>query len=174
MKFEGIVLEILGESRDSLLREAAFLIIGQLSIFSVLSPTSIPVSHTADFIVEKLAESAKAGNEKAVAALGRFAMASMGSELGDSQLPHTILDHIFKLHELRQPELQFSVGEALSCVAAGWSSKALAMEIDVEGNVPPMAPCQRRLSEIMDRVLGDSKNTKPALRKVGTYQISGF
>ncbi|KAI9781992.1 MAG: proteasome component M29 [Geoglossum umbratile] len=163
MAFKSVALSIVEDSKDSLLREAAFLAIGQLAIFSALSP--IPVPHTADLIIAKLAESAKAGNEKAVAALGRLAIAFMGDGSGRNRLCDTILDHIFKLHELRQPELQFSVGETLSCVAAGWSSKALVMEVDIEGDVPSTVPCQRRLSEIMDKVLEDAKNTKPALRK---------
>ncbi|KAI9772224.1 MAG: proteasome component M29 [Geoglossum simile] len=165
MAFVRIALTIIKDSRDNLLREAAFLAIGQLSIFSVLSPTLIRVSHAPELIIDKLVESAKAGNEKAVVALGHLAIAFAWDEPGGVRLRDMILDCTYKLHELRQPELQFSVGGALSCVAAGWSSKALIIEIDIEGEAPSTVPCQRRISEIMDKVLGDSKNTKPALRK---------
>jgi proteasome component ECM29 len=173
MAFVRIVLSIIEDSKDSLLREAAFLAIGQLSIFSVLSPTSIRVSHSPELIINKLVESAKAANEKAVVALGHLAMAFAWDEPEGSELRDMILDHTFKLHELRQPELQFSVGEALSCVAAGWSSKALVTEKDVEGDATSTASRQRRLSEVMDKVLGDSKKSKPALRKVWTCRNLG-
>jgi proteasome component ECM29 len=154
------------ESKDALLQEAAFLAIDQLSIFSVLSPGSLPVAHTTESIIEKLAKSAKTGKEKAGIALGRFAMIFEDDKPETAQFRFTILDHIYKLHELRQPEIHFSVGEALSCVAAGWGSKILLVELDVEGEIPETTAPPHALSEILDRILKDSSGSKPALRKV--------
>ena len=84
-------------------------------------------------IIKMLSEEAKKGNEKAITALGRLAMAfdeeaedSVDAPLG------TILGDLYGLHEIRQAEVQFTIGEAIACVTACWQSDSLLLALDVE------------------------------------------
>ena len=163
------VLEILSECKDKELLEAAITSIDQLSLFGCLgakaastqsrSDTGEPTSH--DF-VSKLEELAKKGDEKAVTALGHYAMLCP-EEDGETGELNRIIEVLFALHEKRQPELHFAVGSALSCAAVGWSSKALVVVNDVDAKLTSL-PRKQTLDLVLDRILKDCKQTKPALR----------
>ena len=54
-----------------------------------------------------------------------IALGRMGVTEQDSSHKHALLDSLFSVREEKAVELQFTVGEALSCVAAGPLSTAL-------------------------------------------------
>ncbi|KAI4104496.1 MAG: hypothetical protein L6R37_003239 [Teloschistes peruensis] len=157
-------LEILNISNDKTLLDAAINSITELSLFGILSPKSLSAPYSASGVVKKLSEIAAKGNESAVKALGSFAM-QCDEELTDDAVLHEILVALFKLHEVRDPSLHFAVGEALSCAAAGWHSKALIAAADIEGQNRPSSNRSVSLSWILERVIEDCKTTKPTLRQ---------
>ncbi|KAI9832372.1 MAG: hypothetical protein M1819_004360 [Sarea resinae] len=159
------VLHILVDSRDSLLLEASYLAIDQLSLFSIVSPDSVEKLLPVASIIESLSRKARLGEERAIITLGHFAMIFDEKVEGPDML-HQILDQLYSLHEVRQPEIHFAVGDALSCAAIGWSSKSLMAALDIEGSQPVAAPRENTLKETLERVLQYCKNTKPALRKI--------
>lgn len=157
-------LEILKDSQDKTLLDAATVCMTELSISGIITPGFLASKHSVTDLFESLAKSARKGNENAIEALGSFGMQS-DEDLAEGTILRKILDALFGLHEVREPTVQFSVGEALSCIAVGWESKALIAVVDVDTR-PPATP-QRSISLpwILDRILEDCKTTKPALRQ---------
>ncbi|KAJ9645236.1 proteasome component M29 [Coniosporium tulheliwenetii] len=165
--FLETLFDILKSSPDSSIRAACFSAIDQLSLFYAIEPSSIEAYMPFRSVVDKIMETAKTGNEHSIIALGHLAMTA--AETGDdstetSDLSYT-LERMYQLHEVRQAESQFAVGEALSCLACGWDSTALASQLDVEGQVPSGATRTKTLGEVLDKILIDCKNTKPSLKK---------
>ncbi|KAL8687371.1 MAG: hypothetical protein Q9218_006438, partial [Villophora microphyllina] len=157
-------LEILSVSTDKTIQDAATASISELSLSGILSPETLPASYSASAVVDKLSEIAAKGNESAVKALGSFAM-QCDEDFSKEAVLHRILTALFKLHEVREPAVQFAVGEALSCAAAGWHSKALIATVDMEGEMPASSDRSASLSWILERIFEDCQTTKPALRQ---------
>ncbi|KAL8731768.1 MAG: hypothetical protein Q9166_003215 [cf. Caloplaca sp. 2 TL-2023] len=163
-------LEILDTSHDKTLLDSATVCIIELSISGVLSATALTPPHSATAVIKDLAENAGKGNENAVKALGCFGM-QCDEDLTDGSLLHRIITALLKLHELREPIVQFAVGEALSCAAAGWQSKALTAALDVDGTLPS-SPLRAESSKwILKKVLEDCQTTKPALRQAAVIWL---
>ncbi|KAI9849048.1 MAG: proteasome component M29 [Thelocarpon superellum] len=159
--FISRVLIILAQSRDTLLQDAAILAVDQLSLFAVLMPSTLASASEGPNMVDHLVVKAKAGNERAVLALGRFAMTYTEDDVGLGQT----LDHLYQLHELRQVEVHFTVGEALSCAATGWQMNSLLLQLDVEAPRPSSSTRTHTLSDVLEKILADCKQTKPSLRR---------
>ena len=162
--FVTSILDILEGSRDKLLLDGAMVAIAELSLFGALTPKTIPSPHTAALMLQKLRESARGGNEKAIIALGYFAIQCHEDEAGSSILPK-VIETLFELHEVREAPIQFAVGAALSCAAVGWRSKSLVAALDFEGTPPRTPEREETLSIILDKVLADCQKSKPALRQ---------
>ena len=163
--FIRLIFDILDKSRDKELLSAATLAIDQLSLFGSLSPDAIPSPYSAEALVDKMKLRSEAGDEESILALGHFAMQCAEEEDQKCTLIQ-IVDTLYSLHEKRHPELQFAVGAALSCAAAGWESKSLIGLQDVAvGSTPRDAARSSILGSILEKVLGDCKTTKPALRQ---------
>ena len=162
--FISEVLDMGMNTNDKTLRDAALAAVSQLSLFSVLRPKSFQKPNSVLAVVSKLIEDAKSGNEKAIVTTGHLAMALSGSDAMDAA-PDLILERLYGLQELRQPESQFAVGEALSVAAAGWESKSLIAVLDVEGSMPATSTDDLLLSQVLDKVLSDCKSNKPSLKK---------
>jgi len=163
------VLDVVMNANDKTLRDAAHATISQLSLFSVLRPESFKPPNSVTVIVSKLIEAAKSGNEKAIVSTGHLAMALNGSDAADAG-PNQIVDRLYELQELRQPESQFAVGEALSVAATGWESKSLIATLDVEGPRPSTSS-QRLVPEVLEKVLSDCKSNKPSLKKASSIWL---
>ena len=162
--FVTSVLDILEGSRDKLLLDGAIEAVAELSLFTSLSPLIIPAPHTAPSMVQKLNEKGKAGNEKAIVALGHIAMQCEEDEAEDSLL-NQIIQTLYEFHEIREAPAQFAVGASLACAAIGWRSKSLIAALDFEG-LPPQTPKRTHtLLSILEKILADCKTTKPALRQ---------
>lgn len=131
-------------------------------------------------VVEKLSTEAKRGNEKAVAALGSLAIGLDESE--DTELAEAaqddedgpgrgvlgmILKELLTLHELKQVELQFTVGDAVTAAVARWESDYVILRLDVEARSPKFRSGARviLLEAVLERILQGSKATKPSLLK---------
>ena len=169
-EFVSTILSILISSRDRELLAAAIDAVNQLCLFNILSPHSIPEPHSASDVIVKLTERAKTGDEKAVSALGYFAMRCDEENLEESNLK-TILGNLYGLHETRQAELQFAVGAALSCAGCGWKSKSLVEATDFSGTPPQTQRSVSILREILEKVLEDCKTTKPALKQASVIWL---
>lgn len=165
--FLETLFDILKSSPDSSMRAACFSAVDQLSLFYSIEPSSIEVYMPFRSVVDKIMETAKTGNEHAILTLGHLAMTA--TETGNSSAETSnlsyILERMNQLHQVRQAESQFAVGEALSCLTCGWDSTALASQLDVEGQAPSGTSREDTLGEVLDKILIDCKNTKPSLKK---------
>ena len=155
------VMSILDSARDKDLLAAAIEAVNQLSLFGILTPHTLPPSYGITQMTTKLKERAESGDEKAISALGYFAMQCDE----DDPILNAIIDYLYALHEQRQAEIQFAVGAALSCAAIGWHSKSLIGFLDIDGPLPNTRPRSCTLRAILEKVLSDCKTTKPSLRQ---------
>ncbi len=136
--------------------------------------------------VDALFTEAKKGNERAIAALGRLALA-MGSDSPppneNDQLPgkgfettdvtDLILNKLYNLFEIKQAEVHFAIGGAITAAVACWDSDVVELSLDVqaeEGENDAHASFRipnrpNRLTTALDKILADGKTTKPALLK---------
>ena len=164
------ILEILHESRDKTLQEGAYTALEQLGLFSVIQPSQLPIPYQFNTTIDQLQIPAKQGNENAIRAMSRLGMACNETQEDDSLLIQ-IRNQVFELYEIRQLEVQFVVGEGLSCLAAGWESRSLLAAQDVQGMKPKNGYRQKTLTTILEKILGDCKGTKPSLRKASVIWL---
>ena len=94
----------------------------------------------------------------------------MSSQSKEELIPRA-LDILYSLHDIRKPELHFSVGETLAVAAAGWQSTSLVAEYDVDAKQPVQATNEALLSDIVNRCIDDSKSTKPSLKKASSIWL---
>jgi proteasome component ECM29 len=179
------LVEILKESRDATLKGAAHTCLDQLSLFHVITPASVSKYAKVEDIAEQVYDSAKKGTTSAILALGHLSMITEEPEKGAEEATEYkfIGDKLYELHEVRETEVQFSVGEALSCFACGWESKALIAELDVmhpdQTQDPWDAPLQtptgpkreKTLGAVLDKTLKGCQQTKPSLRKASVIWL---
>ena len=169
-RFITLILDILNDSRDKALLDAVFIAVSELALYGVLTPDTVPKPRDVQSLVQKLRDKAKDGNEKAITALGHLAMQSKEGD-SESDVFGDILDYLYELHTLRQAEVQFAVGAALSCASVGWRSKSLLASWDIR-IIAPQSPFRKEASSsIMNRMLLDCKTTKPALRQASVIWL---
>ncbi|OAT05326.1 proteasome component [Blastomyces gilchristii SLH14081] len=165
--------DILNNSRDLALREASHVTIGQLSLASILSPTSFPGDNCDEAVKKvicKLSEEAKKEKDTAILTLGRLSLVLPKDDTEGSPFKH-LLKSLYELHEVKRPEVQFSVGEALCTVAVGWSSKSLITVFDVDAPWPKSDIPSHILSGMLDKIIIDCKASKPSLRKASVIWL---
>ncbi|EFQ87325.1 hypothetical protein CFE70_008273 [Pyrenophora teres f. teres 0-1] len=179
------VVEIMKNSRDATLKSAAFSCIDQLSLFYVITPSLLSKYAKVEDIIQQIYESAKSGTTSAILALGHLSMITEEVEThsGEASDYKAISDKLYELHEVRQPEVHFSVGEALSCFAAGWDSKALTAELDILHPEQPQEPWdaslqtprgpkrEKTLGIVMEKTLKGCVQTKPSLKKASVIWL---
>jgi proteasome component ECM29 len=182
----SIVVNILKDSRDTTLKAAAFSCIDQLGLFQVITPSTISKYAKFQDVAQQIYDSAKSGTTGAILALGHLSMIteedadSQGSETSDYDF---IADKLHELHEVRQSEVQFSVGEAFSCFCIGWDSKALIAELDVEHPdqkhdpwdatvLTPSGPKREKtLIKVVEKALKGCQQSKPSLKKASVIWL---
>ncbi|KAK2738268.1 proteasome component M29 [Myotisia sp. PD_48] len=165
-----VILEILENSRDSTLRNAAFIAIGELSLSSALTFEMISNESTWKIIVNELTADAKKQNEIAISAIGKLSLI-LPKEDSETSLFKQLLKVLYDLHEIRVVEVQFAVGEALSVLADGWQSKALIASLDVDAPRPESNIPAQILSGVLDKITTDCKASKPSLRKAAVIWL---
>ena len=169
--FVQTMLSMLTDSQNEFLEEASYTSLGQLCMFNAISVEGMETFVKARHIVDKLYDSAKDGQEGAILCLGQMSMViPEAAENEDSDLRY-VEERLHKLHEIRQAESHFSVGEALSYLASGWKSKALETKIDIDTTKPETFARTMTLGRLIDRILADCSNTKPALKKAAVMWL---
>lgn len=163
------ILTILSGSKDASTNEAAFSAIAQVSMSGVLTLSRISQSSMSPAdIIKLLTVEAKKSNEKAIAALGRLSLifdeVTDGEALKEDPLA-TILSNLYDLFEIKQAETHFSIGEALSCLAACWNSDVLPLSLDVDNTYTGRSKRHKTLEELLQKLLRDCKTPKPSLKK---------
>ncbi|KAB8216124.1 proteasome stabiliser-domain-containing protein [Aspergillus novoparasiticus] len=167
--FITTIFDIIRDSRDSLLRRSAQVAIGQLSLAGVLS-TTVLSNDEWDTIVDKLKPDAKAESETAITAIGLLSLSFSKVDHRDPQFTK-FLNSLHNLHEIRSPETHFTIGEALSGAAAGWTSKSMATEFDVDEKLPTWQLSDTVLAEMCDKIISDCGASKPSLRKASSIWL---
>lgn len=165
--FINTLVVVLNESRDKLLQEAIFAAIYELALYGVL--TDSPELNLPN-IFDRLVEKAKDGNEKAIMALGPLAMQCREEDPKESLL-NKIIERLYDLHTIRQPEVQFAVGAALTCAASGWQSKYLVSALDTEGSTLASTSRELTLAAVLEKVLLDCKTSNPGLRQASVIWL---
>ena len=168
--FVMTALELLSQTSDSLLKEASYTSLGQLCMFDAITTKDIERSVGFRKVVDKLYDGAKDGNEAAILCLGQVSMVLPEEDNEESELRY-VEERLHKLHEIRQAEVHFSVGEALSYLASGWNSGALATKLDIDGPKPAGPERKATLARLLERILEDCKTTKPALKKAAVMWL---
>jgi proteasome component ECM29 len=112
--------------------------------------------------IEPLSVQAKKGNEKAIMALGRVAMVT-----NDDNVVESVLVKLYELYEIKQAEVHFAVGEAIAAAVVCWDSTAVELTLDVDTTERSFRYEYRpfKLGEVLEKLLSDSKSTKPSLIK---------
>ncbi|KAK3335839.1 proteasome stabiliser-domain-containing protein [Cercophora scortea] len=120
--------------------------------------------------IEPLVIHAKKGNEKAITALGRLAISLTGTELDANNNTDglgLILEKLYALYELKQAEVHFTVGEAITAAIACWDAEVVQLTVNVqtETNTYRIPKRPSRVTAVLDKLLVDCKTTKPSLLK---------
>jgi proteasome component ECM29 len=179
------LVEILKESSDTTLKGAAHTCLDQLALFHVITPASFSKNFNIKDVAQYVYDSAKKGTTSAILALGHLSMITEEpTEVAEGETDYELIgEKLYGLHEVRETEVQFSVGEALSCFAIGWESKALIAELDVlhpnqslePWDTPletPSGPSRERtLGVVLERTLKGCQQTKPSLRKASVIWL---
>ncbi|KAK5132562.1 hypothetical protein LTR08_008879 [Meristemomyces frigidus] len=165
------VTTILSESRDSSLQEASYITLGQLCMFNAITSEVINGFVKFRTVIDKLYDSAKSGNETAIICLGQVSMVLPEEDSKEDSDLSYVEEQLHRLHEIRQAEVHFAVGEALSYLASGWKSTALATKLDIDGQLPIGPMRSSTLKRITERILADCSTTKPALKKAAVMWL---
>lgn len=139
-------------------QEAMFGTLAQLWTASIMPEESSVASY-----IDLLVPQCKKGNERAITALGRLAL---GLKDGDAALD-TILSKMYELHEIKQAEVHFAIGEAMTAAIARWDSDIVQLTVDVESATDKYRVGKRtdKVKEVLNKLLTDCKATKPSLLK---------
>lgn len=178
------IVEVLEETRDLTLKAACFACINQLSLFHVIAPPTISKYTNVKTLAAKIYESAETGNISAILALGHLSMITEETQESEGVSDYEYIgEKLYKLHEVRQPEVQFTVGEALSCFVYGWESEALVEELDIvhvdQTEDPWDAPLQTPVGPtragtfkaVLEKTLKGCMQTKPSLKKASVIWL---
>lgn len=161
------LLAVLVGAKDASTKEAVFKAISEIS-----SSGSVKASHIeettlkATGVIELLVKEAKT-NEKAIPTLGRLALVFDEASGTDSPNENVaaILTGLYSLFELKQPEVQFAVGEAITCATGCWQSDVLLLSLDVDTTYTGQKARPAILDTTFEKILQDCKTTKPSLKK---------
>ncbi|KAL2828660.1 proteasome stabiliser-domain-containing protein [Aspergillus cavernicola] len=164
--FVKAVFSMVETSRDSLLRQSAQIALGQLSVSGILSPNTLSDAEW-ESTKEKLVKDAKAESNVAITAIGLLLL-TFSNEAPQFK---NLLDALFSLHELRSPEVHFTVGEALGNAVAGWNSKSLVPDFDVDEQLPDSTIPTSVLADMCDKLISDCRASKPSLRKASAIWL---
>ncbi|KAK3647069.1 proteasome component M29 [Elasticomyces elasticus] len=165
------VTGIAASAKDNTLQEASHIVIGQLCLFGAVELDTLSKTVELRTLIDKLYSTAKGGNEAAILSLGQLSMIlPEAAEKAENDMAY-VEEQLHKLHEIRQAEVHFTVGEAISYLASGWQSTALATKLDIMGPKPERPVRAYTLGRVIDRILGDCTNTKPALKKAAVMWL---
>ncbi|KAJ5948430.1 hypothetical protein N7454_001737 [Penicillium verhagenii] len=168
-RFIETILDIVDVSRDTLLQRTAEMSLGQLGLSGILSVQTLPDDGWRK-VQQRLSKDAKSENDTPINALGLVAL-TFAREPSASSILRDYLDSLYSLHEIKSPEVQFTVGEALSNVTVGWASRALVQEFDVDSEFPESDVPRTVFADVCDKVITDCVAPKPSLRKASAIWL---
>ncbi|KAJ5723018.1 hypothetical protein N7488_001053, partial [Penicillium malachiteum] len=168
-QFIETTLDIVDVSRDKLLQRTAEASLGELSLSGILSFQILPEDGWKQ-VHKKLSSDAKSENDISIRSLGLVTVTFARIQPAPS-LFNDFLASLYSLHEIRSPEVQFTIGEALSNVATGWSSQALIEEFDVDAEFPKSDVPRTVFVEVCDKIIADCVAPKPSLRKASAIWL---
>lgn len=165
-----LLVNVLSNAKDASMKEAVFKAVGQISASGMLNAGQLDSCSSGTVgIIELLTADAKKGNEKAISTLGRLSITFEGEvkEQPDEKTPlSSILTALYGLFELKQAEIHFAVGEAISCLGACWESDVLLLSLDVDATTyKGRSKRHHTLEVILQKLLQDCKTPKPSLKK---------
>ncbi|PWY76365.1 proteasome component [Aspergillus sclerotioniger CBS 115572] len=168
-QFVHTICEMLESARDSLLRRSAQVAIGQLSLSGILSYSMLSDVKWKP-IREALVRDAKAESETAIISLGHLSLTFPEYGSDDSHFS-ALTGALYALHEIRSPEIHFTVGEALSNAAAGWNSKSLGPEFDVDEESPVSKVPESVVADVADTIIANCGAPKPSLKRASAIWL---
>ncbi|KAJ5157537.1 uncharacterized protein N7482_008637 [Penicillium canariense] len=168
-QFIDTVLDIIDLSHDKLLQRTAELALGQLSLSGILSLQTLQEDGWKK-LQKKLSSDAKSENDTPISALGLLTLTFSRAQ-PDASLFSDLLASLYSLHEVKSPEVQFTIGEALSNVAVGWDSRALVQEFDVDAVFPRSDVPRTVFAAVCDKLIADCGASKPSLRKASAIWL---
>ncbi|KAK0624818.1 proteasome stabiliser-domain-containing protein [Bombardia bombarda] len=124
--------------------------------------------------IDPLVLHAKKGNEKAITALGRLAIslpvtdAAATDKSPDDDILALVLEKLYALYEIKQAEVHFAVGEAITAAIACWDAEVVQITADVQadsGDAYRVHKRASRITTVLEKLLVDCKTTKPSLLK---------
>ncbi|GLI72306.1 proteasome component M29 [Penicillium ochrochloron] len=167
--FIDTVLDIIDASRDTLLQRTAEQALGQLSLSGIISLQTLQEDGWKK-LQKKLATDAKTENNTPISALGLLTLTFSRAQ-PEASLFNDFMSSLYALHEIKSPEVQFTIGEALSNVAVGWDSRALIQEFDVDADFPQSDVPRTVFAEVCDKLIKDCGASKPSLRKASAIWL---
>ncbi|KAL9057628.1 MAG: hypothetical protein Q9162_002243 [Coniocarpon cinnabarinum] len=167
-----IIFTILAKSANAQLVEAALQGLSQLCMFSAVDCSEIERFERFENLMPKLTKFAKDGNGFAVHAIGHLTI--ILDEVSQQDLLVQAQNALHELHEIRQPETQLAVGEALTVSACGWDSAAMEAYLPMTASKPKRRSRRRTLEQLLERVLKDCRTTKPTLKKASVIWLLCF
>ena len=159
---------IVSPNSNTMLLEASLHSLSEICIFG--GGLIFSVSHRDRIIarLKALSKSTRNGRlqDQAVLSLGYISFSLTLPD--DAPIFDRILEALYNVHEQKQIELLFSAGQALSCVGARWTSKAM-IRFRHAGIELLQEPLRGILDHILNRILEDVNSPKHPLRKVSPY-----
>lgn len=164
-QFSELVVTIIEKSSDKALKDTAYRCLRQLAL---CIPTAITVEK--DDLLDKMIAEGKKENEPAISAAGPILGVLHSKESSASRF-QTFLDRLLNLHEVKQAEFHFALGESLAVACAGFKSSSTMTELDVDADLSGVQIDEKLLTIILDRVIQDCNTTKPSLKKAAAIWL---
>ena len=168
-KFATDVTQIIvSTNTNTILLEAGLQALSELCIFGAGTLFQASQREEITTRLQTLSKSARHGSlqDRAVLTLGylSFSLTIPNDEAAITK----ILDALYTVHEQKQVELLFSAGQALSCVAARWNSKAMTPFRDADVDMR-QEPIPQILDRVLHTILEGVGSPKHPLRKVSRH-----
>ncbi|KAG0093814.1 hypothetical protein BGZ92_001559 [Podila epicladia] len=159
--FEDAVQEIVAEleSKQNIFVAAACISLGEIGRYGV-----IPSKNANDIL--RVIETAKntkdtKTQENAIAALGHIGV-------GNQESVRDILEFFYDFgpKSTKQTEVNFTIGEAIACIGAGWDCSAMDVHADVADQEPPKSTTSTKvMDDILNTILNEMAPSPKATTK---------
>ena len=164
-EFAQTVISIIKSTSDRALKDTAYRCLRQLAL---CTPAAMKVDDEALF--DQFVADGKKESEVAISAAGPILSILHGSE-SDESLFSKLVDRLLGLHEVKRAEFHFALGESLAVACAGFQSASTITELDVDSDTASFSANEALITKILDRVVEDSKTTKPSLKKAAAIWL---
>lgn len=161
-----LLREVLLQATDLSMKNAAITCLGQLAL--CVRPTE-QLELWSDEVNDALIKECKKQNEQAATALGRLMNYKTGVSGMDAVLP--LLERVLALHEVKQAEFHFALGEAMAVAVGGFQSTSTMTELDVRADVPSWGSRPDLQEHLLGKVLEHTRTTKPTLKKAAAIWL---